>query len=266
MLVVAAAVVGVAALHPIPADTASHSAVRSFSAPWAAPGGALEVTVAARDYGSFGQIVETLPAGFSYSGSDLSEAAVAVEGRTVSFTLLGERSVTYTVAAPRAEGFYSFSGVLLDADKDEQVIGGASAVRVGPAPTPTPTPTPIPTPKPRPTESPVPTATPIAAPTVVSPARADAGAGSDAHSRPHECADARAGADATATPGPTPAVAAPTPRPEPTPAVAAPTPTPKPTPAATATALTVTSAEGAGWAAAPSRTSRRPGRLALSSW
>ena len=100
-------------MRPIPADAASHSAVRSFSAPWVAPGGALEVTVAARDYGSFGQIVETLPAGFSYSGSDLSEAAVAVEGRTVSFTLLGERSVTYTVAAPGAEGFYSFSGVLL---------------------------------------------------------------------------------------------------------------------------------------------------------
>ena len=230
MLVVAAAVVGVAALHPIPADTASHSAVRSFSAPWAAPGGALEVTVAARDYGSFGQIVETLPAGFSYSGSDLSEAAVAVEGRTVSFTLLGERSVTYTVAAPRAEGFYSFSGVLLDADKDEQVIGGASAVRVGPAPTPTPTPTPIPTPKPRPTESPVPTATPIAAPTVVSPAPTP-GPVPMPTPVPTSAPTPALEPTPTATPGPTPAVAAPTSRPE-------------PTPAATATALTVTSAEG----------------------
>ena len=74
-----------------------------------AQGGALAVTVAVLDYGGFGHVVETLPIGFSYTGSDLSEAAVEVEGRTISFILLGERSVTYTVAAPSSEGSHSLA-------------------------------------------------------------------------------------------------------------------------------------------------------------
>ena len=65
------------------------------------------------NYGLFDQIVGTLPEGFSYAGSHLSEAAVVVEGQTVAFTLLGDERFTYAVAASRAEGSYSFSGVLL---------------------------------------------------------------------------------------------------------------------------------------------------------
>ena len=114
LLAVAVAVVGVAGLlHSTPVEATSHRAVRSFSAPWVLPGGALEVTITAAGYGGFGQGVETLPSGFSYEGSDLSEAAVAVEGQTVAFTLLGDERFTYAVAASRAEGSYSFSGVLL---------------------------------------------------------------------------------------------------------------------------------------------------------
>ena len=151
-LAVAVAVVGVAGLLPsAPVEATSHSAIRSFSAPWVLPGGRLEVTIAVSDYGPFGQVVETLPEGFSYEGSNLSEAAVAVEGQTVAFTLLGDERITYTVAAPSAEGSYSFSGVLLDANKDEQAVGGDSSIRVGPEPTPTPTPEPTPTPTPTPT-------------------------------------------------------------------------------------------------------------------
>ena len=72
-LAVAGAVVGVVRLlHPAPVDATSHSAVRSFSAPWTLPGGTLEVTITATGYGGFGQVLETLPAGFSYEGSDLS--------------------------------------------------------------------------------------------------------------------------------------------------------------------------------------------------
>ena len=74
-------------------------------------------TITATGYGGFGQVLGTLPAGFSYEGSDLSEVAVAVEGQTVAFTLLGDERLTYTVAAPSAEGSYSFSRVLLDANK-----------------------------------------------------------------------------------------------------------------------------------------------------
>ena len=146
-------------------DATSHSAVRSFSAPWVLPGGRLEVTIAVSDYGGFGQVVETLPSGFSYEGSNLSEAAVAVDGQTVAFTLLGDERFTYTVAAPSAEGPHSFSGVLLDSHRIEQAVGGDSSIRVGPEPTPTPEPTATPIPEPTPTPTPEPTLTPTPEPT-----------------------------------------------------------------------------------------------------
>ncbi len=156
LLAVAVAVVGVAGLlHSAPAEATSHSAVRSFSAPWVLPGGALEVTITAAGYGGFGQVVEMLPAGFSYEGSDLSEAAVAVEGQIIAFTLLGDERFTYTVSAPSAVGIYSFSGILRDVNKAEEAVEGDSSIRVGPPPTPTPTPTPEP-----PTATPTATAAP----------------------------------------------------------------------------------------------------------
>ena len=205
-LAVVVAVAGVAGLlRPAPVDATSHSALRSFSAPWVLPGGRLEVTIAVSDYGPFGQVVETLPEGFSYEGSDLSEAAVAVDGQTVAFTLLGDERVTYTVAAPSAEGSYSFSGVLLDANKAEQAVGGDSSIRVGPEPTPTPTPEPTPTPTPTPTPEPTPTPTPTATPT------------------PEPTATPTPEPAATPTPTATP-TATPTPAPEPTPMSAAPPP------------------------------------------
>ena len=204
VLAVAGAVVGVVGLlHPTPVDATSHSAVRSFSAPWTLPGGTLEVTITTTGYGGFGQVLETLPAGFSYEGSDLSEVAVAVEGQTVAFTLLGDERFTYTVAAPSAEGSYTFSGVLLDANKAEQAVGGDSTIRVGPPPTPTPEPTPTPTPEPTPTPTATPTPEPTATPT----------------SEPTPTA--------TVTPEPTPTA---TPTPEPPTATPSPTAAPGPTP------------------------------------
>ncbi len=176
VLAVAVAAVGVVGLlHPAPIiEATNHSAVRFLSAPWTLPGGALEVTITAAGYGGFGQVVETLPDGFSYEGSDLSETAVSVEGQTVAFTLLGDERFTYTVAAPGAKGSYSFSGVVMDADKAEQAIGGDSSIRVGPAPTPTPEPAPAtpiatPTATPMPTPTATPTATPMPTPTATAP-------------------------------------------------------------------------------------------------
>ena len=135
VLAVAGAALGIVGLwHPVPVDATSHSAVRSFSARWVLPGGRLEVTIAVSDYGGFGQVVETLPEGFSYEGSDLSEAAVTVEGQTVAFTLLGEERFTYTITAPSAEGPHSFSGVLFDSHRVEQAVGGDPSIRVGPEP------------------------------------------------------------------------------------------------------------------------------------
>ena len=163
-------------------EASSHSAVRSFPQPWAPPGGRLVVAITAMNYGGFGQVEETLPQGFSYTGSSLSEGSVTVDGQTVSFVLLGDTSFTYTVEVPDVEGTYTFSGVLKDANRDDSVIGGASQVLVGPEPTDTPTPTlepnatatpepaVTPTSAPEPTEAPAiePTAAPTPEPTATS--------------------------------------------------------------------------------------------------
>ncbi len=152
----------------------SHSAERSFPATWAAPGAEFEVTVTLREYGAFGQLVETLPNGFEYLGSNLNAAKVERTGQKVTFTLLGNQSVTYIVRAPETEGMYTFSGVLTDQGRDTRTVGGATVIRIGPAPTPTPvtptaTPTPAPertaTPTPEPTNTPTPEQAATAAPT-----------------------------------------------------------------------------------------------------
>ena len=218
MLAVAvAAFWAVALLQPTPVDATSHRAVRSFSAPWVLPDGRLEVTIAPTGYGSIGQVVETLPAGFSYSGSDLSESQVAANGQTVTFTLLGEETFAYTVTAPAAGGSYEFSGIIKDEDKAEASVVGASSIRVGSPPTPTPTftptPTTTPTTAPTPTSTPTPTLTPVPSPT---PTHTPA---------PTTTPERRT--TATLVPA-----AAPTATPEPT-AAAAPEPTPEPTAAAT---------------------------------
>ena len=72
------------------------------------------MTITATSYGGFGQVEETLPQGFSYTGSNLSEDFVTEEedGQTVSFVLLGDRSFTYTVEVSDLEDTYTFSGVL----------------------------------------------------------------------------------------------------------------------------------------------------------
>ena len=103
---VAAAVVGVVGLsHPAPVEATSHRAVRSFSAPWTLPYSAVEVTITATGYGGFGQVVETLPPGFSYQGSDLSEAEAAVEGQTVALHAAGGRALHVYGRRPQGGGF-----------------------------------------------------------------------------------------------------------------------------------------------------------------
>ena len=172
ILALVLAVAGLAALAGTSGLEASgHSAVRSFAQSWAPPGGRLVVTITATNYGGFGQVEETLPEGFSYAGTSLGDSSVTVDGRTVSFVLLGDRSFTYTVEAPGTEGRYTFTGVFSDSDRESQAVGGPSQLRVGPQPTATPIPTPTPTTEPTatPSPTPAPTATsttePTAAPT-----------------------------------------------------------------------------------------------------
>ena len=157
-----AAVVGAAAL-PGGVDAQSHSASRAFQQTWAAPGGELLVTITASNYGPFGQMVETLPDGFTFVSSSLDDAQVSSEGQTVRFTLLGDASFDYTVTVPSVEGQYVFAGIIKNDDREEQTISGRTQLRVGPPPTPVPTATPVPTPMPAPTATPTPqpTATPV---------------------------------------------------------------------------------------------------------
>ena len=223
LIVVGAALWGAGLHQPDGVEASGHSASRTFASPWVAPGGQLQVTITAMDYGAFGQVVETLPAGFRFVRSSLPAAAVNAGTDTVKFTLLGDERFTYTVEAPAAEGTYDFSGLLLDRGKEEQQVGGDTSLRVGPAPTPasTPAPTPESTATATATATAVPTAAPTVAPTRTPPPT------STATPRP------------MATPTPRPA-ATPTLEPTATP-VLQPTATPAPQPTATPTRVPLAS-------------------------
>ena len=116
-----------------------HTAVRSFSTSAVEPGGRLEVSIVVEGYGAIGQVVETLPDGFTYQGSDMPRHAVSIEGRTVAFTLFQSSSFTYVVSAPAGEGSYAFSGTIKDQSRQERPVTGEVTVRVGTPPTPGPT-------------------------------------------------------------------------------------------------------------------------------
>jgi len=128
-ILIAAALVGMV-FAPASTVMAAASATRSLPSS-AAAGGNFDVDISPADYGAFGQVEETLPAGFSYVGcDDLSEAAVTVEGQVVKFTLLGETAFSYTVKASSTAGTYTFSGILKDVDKVSYDVGGDTQITV----------------------------------------------------------------------------------------------------------------------------------------
>ena len=116
--------------------TPQHSydgATRSFNPERVAPGGSVTVTI---QVGQAFSITETLPDGFTYTGSSIDDPAddndFLTVGQTVTFTPFGERSFTYTVTASRTAGSHRFSGVArFDSDRDNDLpVGGASTVTV----------------------------------------------------------------------------------------------------------------------------------------
>ena len=117
------------------------SATRSFRPTTVAPGGQVVVTIAAADYGQAGGVTETLPTGFSYVSSSLSDSQVNESGQDVRFTLQGDTSFTYTVTASGTPNSYTFSGTLRDFDRNDHTVGGATRVTVR-APQPVPPPRP----------------------------------------------------------------------------------------------------------------------------
>ena len=117
------------------------SAMRSFDQDTVAPGGTLVVTITATGYGSFGGVTETLPNGFSYVSSSLTEG-VSVSGQTITFILYGDPAFTYTVTAPDASGTHSFGGFLRDSDASDTPVSGDIEIMVGSDATSEPDPSP----------------------------------------------------------------------------------------------------------------------------
>ena len=99
------------------------------------PGADFTVSIEASGCGLMGQVVETLPSGFSYVGTDSTDVTVTPEDSTVKFTFIGDAvSFDYTVTASTTAGTYSFSGVVKDEDMNEYTIGGDSEIVVAAAP------------------------------------------------------------------------------------------------------------------------------------
>jgi len=97
-------------------------------------GAYFDVGIVASGCGAFGQVVETLPSGFSYVGTDSTDVTVTPEDSTVKFTFIGDSvSFDYTVTASTTAGTYSFSGVVKDEDRIEYTIGGDTDITVLPA-------------------------------------------------------------------------------------------------------------------------------------
>lgn len=103
------------------APASAVSAYRTIQSP-VGPGAEFPVTVNVDGYGAAGQVLEKLPAGFTFVRSTLPERAVTVNGDEVSFLLMGEKSFTYTLKAPASTGTYKFTGILRDINKAEFTI------------------------------------------------------------------------------------------------------------------------------------------------
>ena len=131
------------------AAASGHSATRSLAPSAVAPGEEITVTIRASNYGDFGQVVETLPEGFSYVPMS-SDIRARTDGQKVRFSLLGEnKTVSYRVTASEMSGSYTFNGILrdgVDAPASEPISGDAVVtVTAGEGQSPEPTPTSAPT-------------------------------------------------------------------------------------------------------------------------
>ena len=119
------------------AMAAGASATRSFSSRTVNAGADVTVTIRASNYGGFGRVTETLPAGFTYKSSSLDDSQVdTTGGQTVNFTLQSDSSFTYVVTAPTPStaGSYTFSGMMRDSDRQNHDVGGTSSITVRAAP------------------------------------------------------------------------------------------------------------------------------------
>jgi hypothetical protein len=115
------------------------TATRSFSPSPVEAGDQLVVTIAVNNYGGIGQLTERFPVGFSFEGSkcrrpflgESSSPSVTPSGRTLTFNLVSDTSVSYTLKAPTTTGSKSgFTGTLDPATGAKVNVGGPSSVTV----------------------------------------------------------------------------------------------------------------------------------------
>ena len=113
VLAVATAIVGLVAVGLVggqqsaEAQAATASATRSFSSSEVASGGPLTVTITVDNYGGIGQLTEEFPADFTF---DRSSPEVTPSGQTLTFNLVADMSVSYTLTAPTTTETRSISG------------------------------------------------------------------------------------------------------------------------------------------------------------
>ena len=139
-LVLAAAIVGLIAAGLVGGQQSAAeaqaqqtaSATRSFPPSGVEAGGQLVVTITVADYGGIGQLRETFHPDFTFVRSS-PEATRS--GETLTFNLVGDSSVSYTLTAPTTTGEKSgFSGTLEPAEGEGVGVGGPSSVTVSSPP------------------------------------------------------------------------------------------------------------------------------------
>ena len=88
-------------------------------------GDIFDVAIEASGFGFAGQVLETLPAGFTYLSCIPDDIGVEQAGNTVKFTFLGDpASFTYKVKSPPIDTTttYTFHGIVKDENKNEYPI------------------------------------------------------------------------------------------------------------------------------------------------
>ena len=91
-----------------------------------------DIAIEASGCGAFGQVMETLPDGFTYISCTPDDIGVEPVGNTVKFTFLGSASFTYRVKAPTiaTTTTCTFHGVVKDADLNEFAVIGDTTITV----------------------------------------------------------------------------------------------------------------------------------------
>ena len=90
----------------------------------------MTVTISVADYGGIGQLTETFPGDFTFVSSS---PEVEPSGQTLTFNLVGDISVSYTLSAPTTTETISisgFAGTLGPAEGDVVTVRGPSSVTV----------------------------------------------------------------------------------------------------------------------------------------